>query len=93
MNQTLLTIFIGMNFVLSLGIITLSDSWTTAYAKNTTSPNTNDTRMVFNVNDNTITLVNTTSNETISTKILTENAENTTTIQNLTEKFEELKNE
>jgi hypothetical protein len=83
MNRAWLKIFIGMNIILSLGILTLTDNWTTAQSENTTSSNTNGTRMIYNVKDNTITIVNNTSNETISISTLTANTGNMITNESL----------
>jgi hypothetical protein len=73
MNQTWSTLFIAMNIALLLAVLTLSHNWKSAQAQDTTP---NDTRMILNVKDNTITLVNTTSNETISIRNLTADTEN-----------------
>lgn len=45
-------------------------------AQNATSSHSNDTRMILNVTDNTVTLLNTTSNETISIRSLAADSEN-----------------
>jgi hypothetical protein len=71
MNQTWLTLFIGTHVALSLAILTISHGWVDAQIQNSNSSDTNETRMILNVKDNTVTLVNTTSNETISIRNLT----------------------
>lgn len=76
MNQNWLTIFIAMNIALLLSVLTLSHSWMGVQAQNTTSSLANDTRMILNVTDNTVTLLNTTSNETISIRNLTTDSGN-----------------
>ena len=76
MNQNWLTIFIAMNIALLLSVLTLSHSWMGVQAQNTTSSLANDTRMILNVTDNTVTLLNTTSNETISIRNLTADSGN-----------------
>ena len=76
MNQNWLTIIIAMNIALLLSVLTLSHSWMGVQAQNTTSSLANDTRMILNVTDNTVTLLNTTSNETISIRNLTTDSGN-----------------
>ena len=65
-----------MNIALLLSVLTLSHSWMGVQAQNTTSSLANDTRMILNVTDNTVTLLNTTSNETISIRNLTTDSGN-----------------
>lgn len=79
MNGNWSTIFIGMHIALLLAVLTLSHGWTGVQAQNATSSDTNDTRMILNMKDNTVTLLNTTSNETISIRNLTADSENTIT--------------
>lgn len=62
-----------------LAVLTVSHSWTGVQAQDATSSDTNDTRMILNVKDNTVTMLNTTSNETISIRNLTADTENMTT--------------
>ena len=58
--------------------------WTMAQIQNTTLPeNMNDTRRIFNLNDNTITVINKTTNETISTMPYIRNIGNMTTNETL----------
>jgi hypothetical protein len=83
MNSNWSTIFVGTNIALSLAVLTLSHSLAGAQPQDTTSIVTNDTRMILNVKDNTITLLNTTSNETISIRHLTEDTENVITNESL----------
>lgn len=64
-----------MHISLLLAVLTLSHSWLGVQAQNATSSLTNDTRMILNVTDNTVTLLNTTSNETISIRNLTADSE------------------
>ncbi|HJR48917.1 MAG TPA: hypothetical protein VJ799_12240 [Nitrososphaeraceae archaeon] len=56
----------------------VSHSWTGVQAQDANSSDTNDTRMILNVKDNTVTLLNTTSNETISIRDLTADTVNMT---------------
>lgn len=91
--ELILTITIGFIVVVALFFSPVINDWTRAETQNATSPqNTNNTRMVFNVNDNTVTLINATTNETISTKTLTEITGNATTNETLADKFRELPN-
>lgn len=76
MTRTWPTIFIGMHIAFLLAVFTISDGSVGAQAQNTNLSDTNDTRMILNVKDNTVTLVNTTSNETLSIRNLTANTEN-----------------
>jgi len=86
-------ITIGLVIALAQFIPPIISDWTTAEAQNTTSSqNTNNTRMILNVKDNTVTLINATTNETISTRNLTEITGNTTTNETLADKFRELQN-
>ena len=85
MNPTFLIILLGLTITLAMSASPVFTTWMTAQAQNTTLSMSNDTRMVFNTQDNTITLINTTSNETISVRSITSNAGNMTineTIQN-----------
>jgi len=55
-----------------------------AQIENTTLPeNTNDTRQIINLTDNTVTLINTTTNETIGTMKYVGNTGNMTTNETL----------
>ena len=82
------TIFIGLTVSLALGIPLLIADWVMAQAPNTTlSQNTNNTRVIWNMKDHTITLVNTTTNETKSIGNFTVNPGNTTTNETITAKF------
>ncbi len=93
MNRNWSTVFFGMHIALLLTVITISHSWIGIQAQNATSSHANDTRMILNVTDNTVTLLNTTSNETISIRNLTADSENMITNEtkssiNLTENEE-----
>ena len=76
MNRNWSTIFIGIHIALLIAFLTHSHSWMGVQAQNATSSHTNDTRMILNVTDNTVTLLNTTSNETISIRSLAADSEN-----------------
>ena len=96
--------FIGLFSAFALLTPLVISHWTMAQIENTTLPeNTNDTRQIINLTDNTVTLINTTTNETIGTmkyvgntgnmttnETLAADTGNMTTNQNLTEKFKAL---
>ena len=99
MNSLLATIFLLLSVAFSILITSHISHWVFAQIQNTTLPeNTNDTRRIINVKNNTITVINTITNETISTmpyventgNLSTENTGNLSATVNLTEKFEAL---
>lgn len=84
MNRVLLTILVAFIFGFVMLIPLIAD-WKMVQAQNTSLPeNGNNTRMVLNLKDKTVTLINMTTNETISVRNLTENTGNITTNENLT---------
>jgi hypothetical protein len=75
---------IGFSLALVLLAPSIIADWTIVQAQNTTLPqDTNDTRRVFNMIDNTVTLINATTNETISVMKFTTSAGNTTANETL----------
>jgi hypothetical protein len=99
MISILLTIFILLGVAFSILVASHIFHWVIAQIQNTTLPeNTNDTRRIINLRDNTITVINTTTNETIRTmpylgntgNMTSGNTGNMTTNDTLTEKFKAL---
>jgi hypothetical protein len=84
MNAVLLKVFLLISVALSVFISSPIPHWGMAQMQNTTLPeNTNNTRMVLNLKDKTVTLINATTNETISVKPTTETRENITSNETL----------
>src|SRR5215467_4389461 len=75
-----LMLLLGLAIAISISASSIIFPWTFAQTQNKTSPgNSNDTRQIINLKDNTITLVNKTTNETISTTPYPAKTGNTTT--------------
>jgi hypothetical protein len=75
-----LMLLLGLAIAISISASSIIFPWTLAQTQNKTSPgNSNDTRQIINLKDNTITLVNKTTNETISTTPYPAKPGNTTT--------------
>jgi hypothetical protein len=84
MNGALMGVFLVLGVALSILISSPISDWAMAQIQNTTLPeNTNNTRMVLNLKDKTVTLINATTNETISVKPVTETRENMTANETL----------
>ena len=84
MNAVLLKVFLVISVALSVLISSPISHWVVAQMQNTTLPeNTNNTRMVLNLKDKTVTLINATTNETISVKPATEKMQNMTSNETL----------
>jgi hypothetical protein len=78
MNGVMVTVFLVLAVAFSILVSSPISHWAVAQIENTTLPeNTNNTRQIINLKDNTITLINTTTNETIKTIPYTGNTGNT----------------
>ena len=79
-SWTIITVIVVMTvFVIPF----LTTDLATGQGQNATSQNRNDTRMILNIKDKTVTVVNTTTNETISIRNLTEDTRNMTANETL----------
>jgi hypothetical protein len=79
-----MNVFLVLSVALSILISSPISHWVMAQMQNTTLPeNTNNTRMVLNLKDKTVTLINATTNETISVKSVTEARKNMTANETL----------
>jgi len=84
MNRIMISSIIGLLSAFALLTPLVISHWTMAQIQNTTLPeNMNDTRRIFNLKDNTITVINKTTNETISTMPYVRNIGNMTANETL----------